>query len=123
MKTKILHLVLAVLFVLFAVVQLNDPDPLRWFLIYLLIAGIFAFGAFDRYNQYPIYLGMALCIGAFIILIPGFIDWVQMGMPSITSSMKATEPHIELTREFLGIVISLAALGYQYRRMRKISGQ
>ena len=37
---RVLHGALAVLFVLGAVVQLNDPDPLRWVVIYLAAAAV-----------------------------------------------------------------------------------
>ena len=43
-------------------------------------------------------------------MLPGLIDWVLTGMPSIVSSMKATEPHIEVVREFLGLLIAVVSL-------------
>ena len=116
---KIFHIVLSVLFVLFAVVQVNDPDPWAWVTMYAFVAGNFAFAAFQKFNRYAIWGGMLVCVVWFFTLIPDFIDWVNMGMPSITSSMKAEEPHIELTREFLGLLICLIALGYLHFRMRK----
>ena len=37
---RVVHGVFAALFVLGAVVQLNDPDPLRWVVIYLAAAAV-----------------------------------------------------------------------------------
>ena len=53
------------------------------------------------------------------MLLPDFIDWIQNGAESITQSMKAEKPHIELTREFLGLLICALALGFHYRKAPK----
>jgi hypothetical protein len=45
-------------------------------------------------------------------LLPDFINWVKMGAPTITGSMKAESPFVELTREFLGLVICFAGLSF-----------
>ena len=111
---KILNIVLAVLFVIFAVVQLNDPDPWAWVSLYLLVAGVAGFAAFGKYNRYVIWAGLAVSIIWLGILIPEFVRWVQMGMPSITESMKAEEPHIEYTREFLGLFLCIGLLVFEY---------
>ena len=38
MRRKIINSIVGLLFVLFAVVQLNDPDPLKWVIIYGFVA-------------------------------------------------------------------------------------
>jgi hypothetical protein len=45
-----------------------------------------------------------------LTLLPGFINWLRMGMPTITGSMKAEEEHIEVVREFLGLFLALLAM-------------
>jgi hypothetical protein len=40
----------------------------------------------------------------------GMLEWARMGFPTITGSMKAEEPHIEVVREFLGLLIAVLAL-------------
>lgn len=112
---KTLHLILAGLFVLFALVQINDEDGWKWMVLYLFIAGILAYGAWERRDRNVIGAAIGLAGIWFLTLIPDFIEWVRMGMPTIVSSMTAEAPHIELTREFLGLLISLAALIWQYR--------
>lgn len=55
------------------------------------------------------------------ILIPDFISWIQDGMPSITESMKAEKKHIELTREFLGLLLILGVLIFHFVQGRKVN--
>ncbi|MEM6879545.1 MAG: transmembrane 220 family protein, partial [Bacteroidota bacterium] len=49
-----------------------------------------------------------------LIRVPDLVDWIRQGAPSIVEEMKAEAPHIELTREFLGIGICLLVLGAYY---------
>lgn len=112
---KTLHIIVALLFVLFAVVQYNDPDGWKWILMYLFVAGIVGFSAFGRRDRTVVLAGIGISGIWMLTLIPDFIKWVQMGMPTIVDKMKVEAPHIELTREFLGLVIILIALWWQYR--------
>lgn len=116
---KTLHIVIAVLFVLFAVVQYNDADGWKWILMYLFVAGIIGFAAAGRRDKTVVLSAIGISGIWMLTLIPDFIEWVQMGMPTIVGKMKAEAPHIELTREFLGLVIILAALWWQYRLAKK----
>ena len=116
---KIVSLVLAALFFTSAAVQFNDPDPLFWVTLYGATGVIAVFAAFDRYNPWIILLGMAACAYEAYVFFPGFYTWVTDGMPSITESMQAESPYIEMVREFLGIIITLAALTFFYIRARR----
>lgn len=116
---KILQLVLALLFFLFALVQYNDPDPVGWILIYGFVAGVCAFAAFGRWNRIVILAGMGITLVWVLSLVPAFLAWVRMGMPTITGSMKAEAPHIELMREFSGLFLCLVVLIFQYIQARK----
>ena len=109
---KLFNIFLVILFVLFAVVQYNDPDPWAWIALYTFVAVVSGFAASGRYNRYVLLGGLAICLIWMITLVPDFISWIKMGAPTITGSMKAEEPHIELTREFLGLLVCGAALGY-----------
>lgn len=115
---KIFNVILAVLFVLFAVVQLNDPDPWAWVVLYGLVALISGLAAFGIYRLWAIVAGMVICVVWMATLLPDFIAWIQMGTPNIAGKMKATEPHIELTREFLGLFIAGVALVWHFFRAR-----
>lgn len=116
---KIFNLILSIIFVLFAIVQYNDPDPWAWIALYFYVALISGLAAFRRYHRYATLGGLAVCAIWMATLIPDFVNWIQMGMPTITGSMKAEEPHIELTREFLGLVVCIAALVFQFFQQKK----
>lgn len=122
---KIFNLFLAVLFFLFAAVQLNDTpgDILFWFMIYALIAFISAFAAFNKYNMWAILLGLAVVVFELFRKFPTFATWIGEGMPSIIAEMKATTPYVELAREYLGLVICLAVLIFHYVRFSRIRRQ
>ena len=95
---KYIYLVLALMFVLFALVQYNDPDPYIWAPYYLLIAAI-CFIQF-RQRKYPwlVWSALLLTIAWSAFYIPDVIDYFKMGEPNIM-------------REFLGLVICLITLG------------
>lgn len=116
---KIFNLFLTLLFALFAAVQFNDPDPWGWALMYGFVAAVCGFAAFGRFHAYALYLGLGIALIWMATLLPGFINWIKMGMPTITGSMKAESPHVELTREFLGLVLCILVLGWQWRRARQ----
>ena len=117
---KAFNLFLAVLFLVFAIVQYNDPDPWIWIILYIFVATVSGFAAFGIYRKWVLIAGIGLCAIWMATLLPDFINWIKMGMPTITGQMKATEPHIELTREFLGLFIVLATLGLHYYRSQQV---
>jgi len=117
---KIFNFILAGLFLLFAGWQLNDPDSFLWVIWYAFIAGICAFAAFGKYNTWLNRVAIFASIAWMATLIPDFIEWLKMGAPTITGAMKAEAPHIELTREFLGLLISLGILIFQFSSGKKV---
>jgi len=60
--------------------------------------------------------GLVLCIAGICWYLPDFITWLNTGMASITDSMKAASPYIELVREFLGLVLVFFTLWWLYRK-------
>ena len=109
---KITNIILSILFVLFAIVQYNDPDPWLWIALYLFMALISGLAAANMYPSWVIRGGMLGCVIGLGMLLPDFIDWLNTGAESITQSMKAEQPHIELTREFFGLLICALTLGF-----------
>ncbi len=114
-----LSLFIAAIFALFAYFQLNDPDPERWVILYGAMALLWVAAAFDRYFLPLIYIVLLASAIWMISLLPDFIDWLQTGAESIVGSMKAEQPHIELTREFLGLLIVIFALESLRRKARR----
>ena len=116
---KFFNIFFSVVFISFAVVQYNDPDPYLWVPIYLYPALL----CFLKFIQKPIptlaYWAGFLVFGAYAIYkmfdTNGIIDWVQFHNASnIASSMKAEKPWIEESREFFGLLIILIVLGINY---------
>src|SRR5688500_13553011 len=119
---KIFNLILASLFFLFALLQFNDSpgDILFWVLIYLLVSGISAFAAFNRYNMWVIVLGIGVVVYQLFRMFPAFAPSLNSGMPSLYGSMKPSSPHVELVREFFGLFVCLVVLIYHYVRYTKV---
>lgn len=109
---KIAFWVLAVVFTLFALVQYNDPDPLLWATLYGGVAVHFTLAALGKLNRPALWLWLGISIAWMLTLAPAFFAWLGMDMPNIAGSMKAEEPHIELTREFLGLLVAALACGW-----------
>lgn len=117
---KITNLILSVLFVVFTVVQYNDPDPLSWMVAYGFMALLFGFAAAQKTNKKILVGTFLLFVIWSIIFIPDFIFWLKNGSPSIASEMKTDEPHIELVREFLGLIICLGGLTFLLWQNKKL---
>jgi asparagine N-glycosylation enzyme membrane subunit Stt3 len=107
---KNIYFVISGLFLLFAIVQWNDPDPLIWMIFYGVMSLIYILLALGK--KFAFYLSVLMLITCIIymgFILPEIIKWIKDGMPSIVQSMKATIPTIEYTREFLGLLLCLIA--------------
>ncbi len=109
---KIFNLVLALMFLLFAFVQINDPDPVIWILIYGIMAVSCVLAAFRRY--YPPATLVLLVIFAIYGLSygPGLIEWMKSDNKWMLFSdiAKMEYSYIEESREFLGLLIAILVL-------------
>ena len=117
---SILYWFLAIIFLLFAVVQYNDPDPIQWMLLYGGVAVHFVLAALGRLYRPAVRLWLLAALIWSAFLAPDFVNWVRMGMPSIVRTMKAETPWVELTREFLGLLIAATACGWLLWRTRPL---
>jgi multisubunit Na+/H+ antiporter MnhB subunit len=105
------NLIIAIVFVLFALVQYNDPDWYIWGPVYLIPAYFF-YKPETAKNNALVYLpiiGFALWAASYV---PAFINWIYHGTPTITGTMKADRPEVELMREFFGLIICIVGLLY-----------
>ena len=115
---RFVHLLIAGLFFLAAYWQLNDPDPELWVAAYGAVAVLAVYSAFKPTPR-MIVLVLATVLGVWwATYLSDFISWVGDGFPTITGSMKAESPYVELVREFLGLTLTLGALGWYYSRSR-----
>lgn len=118
---KITNLVLAVMFLLFAFVQVNDPDPLLWIVIYGVMAAVCVMAAFRYYLKPLLWILLAGFIVYMVILIPGMQEWMAQPEKSVLfdEGMKMQHLYIEESREFLGLLICVIVVVVQIVRSRK----
>lgn len=117
---KFINLLLGLIFILFAAVQYNDPDPLVWMAMYLAVAYVCIFAAFGKYHRYALWAILLVNSIWMLLCVPDFLEWIKMGSPNIASEMKATTPYIENTREFLGLFICWLVLIWHTFRQNKL---
>jgi len=121
---KISNLIFAIIFIAFAALQYNDPDPILWASIYLytVILCIMAY----RNKFYPSLniLGIAMYLVYAMYLFfdkNGVINWATVHHgENIASTMKAEQPWIEETREFGGLVMLIVVLLLNYLKGIKL---
>lgn len=119
---RVLNLVWTGIFILFAILQYNDPDPWRWIPIYGLSAFLCYRYASGSMPQQATLLVIFFCIAYGIYLFmgtDGVFSWAtEHQRENLVQSMKATKPWIENTREFGGLLIIILVLGFNYLRHR-----
>lgn len=120
---RILNFVLAVMFLAFAFLQINDPDPLLWILVYGIMAVICILAAFDIYSMKFLIAITVLLVGFSFVYIPGVLDWLKTENKAdlFSEEMKASHPYIEESREFLGLMICVAVMVFYIFRARRKS--
>lgn len=101
---KIATGVISMLFMVFAGLQYNDPDPEVWISLYAVCAGIGIWLIFKPISWWL----LAICTGLY--LVGGILLW-PTEFHGLTGKM--SEHHsIELARESLGLFICAGALVY-----------
>ncbi|MEI9921377.1 MAG: transmembrane 220 family protein [Bacteroidota bacterium] len=113
---KILKIFFAVLFLLFALVQINDPDPLLWIVVY---GSMMVVSVMSIYNRYPLQIMVVMASGFLIMTIiyfDGFKTWFDSADRSLLFDdlAKMQFPYIEEAREFLGLLICIAVLIFYF---------
>ena len=118
---KIFNFILALLFALFAIVQYNDPDPLRWIVLYGFVAFISLMAGFGRYYPWMNWLGIIICVIWSATLFPSIRELVgEHNTSDLIESMQATKPYIEGSRESLGLLLSAIILVFHLYRHKRI---
>jgi len=118
---RILSFILAVMFVVFAFVQVNDPDPIIWILIYGVMAVICVLAAFGIYPR-KFMIGLAIAYTLYsIYYFPGVREWLQHDEKSLLfdNLAKMEFSYIEESREFLGLMICVIVLIFYLIKSRK----
>lgn len=118
---KIINFVLALIFLLFAFVQINDPDPIVWILIYGNMAVLCVLAMFKM--RFVYWLGASIVLYSIYaaLLVNGAWEWLQSPDRSLLFDdiAKMQYPYIEETREFLGLIICITAAVFHLLSNRK----
>ncbi len=117
--SSILNAALTLIFLLFALVQLNDPDPAIWFSIYLLTAVLCAVSIFREIPLALLYgFGLVMLFYASIHL-EFAIEWLMSEDKSeLFGEMQEDKYYLEGTREFLGLLIALTTLVFLIKQQK-----
>ena len=118
-QNKIKNLILFILFVIFAVLQLNDPDGKLWFSIYFIVSLICLYNTFKPVPKSILILSIIALMSYSVFHFSLFINYLNTeNKEEIFGEMVYDKPYLEGTREFIGLL--LAALGIMYQiKIRK----
>ena len=125
---KIVNLVLAAMFVVFASLQVNDPDPVVWILIYGAMAVTCVLAAFRRY-YIPSYIVLFVIYIAYSFSsLPSVLRWLRSEDKAMLfdNVAKMQNLYIEESREYLGLMICVVVLimnfaVWQIHRRRRLN--
>ena len=126
---KFFNVLFCVIFIIFAALQYNDPDPYIWMPIYLYSAVLCGLAANNKFYPTAYWIGIiayALYAAYEFFAKDGVLDWIQQHhAENIAQTMKAETPWIEETREFFGLVILIAVLliNYFYSRSKSLKNK
>ena len=120
---RLFNLIFFILFVLFAVLQYNDPDPWIWIPIYGYAAVLCLLAFRRKYYPAAYLIGIVVYLGYAVYLFftkDGVLDWAtEHNAESLVQTMKAEKPWVEDTREFGGLLILIVVLTINYFYSRK----
>ncbi|MBT1688914.1 transmembrane 220 family protein [Dawidia soli] len=109
---RILNFVLAVMFLIFAFLQVNDPDPVLWILVYGVMAVFCVMAMFAYYPRKVLWGALIAALAYSVIYFPGVQEWWQTSEHSALFDNVAKMEHlyIEESREFLGLMICVIVI-------------
>jgi MFS superfamily sulfate permease-like transporter len=111
--SRVIHGVMALVFITFAVVQYNDPDGWKWGIIYLMVAVIPLHKLFGKHwPSYTIGMTTAMILGL-IFNAHQVYSWIDAGKPAFIDYEPTDIQAVEDIREYLGIFIC-AIVGIVY---------
>ena len=104
---------------LFALIQINDPDPLQWAAVYLVCCGIWI-GEYFRIRWWWLNLTAFLTMLVWAVtLSPAMGEWLGSGSVSdLFQGLRADRPYIEEVNEMLGLLVASGPLGLLVWRHR-----
>lgn len=124
---KVFNLSFVFIFIVFAALQYNDPDPYIWVPIYMYTAILCWFAFRNKFYTTAYILGIIVYAVYAIYKVfdqNGLLDWIDKhNAEDIAATMKAEKPWIEESREFFGLLILIVVLSINliYARRKKRS--
>ena len=124
---KVFNLIFCILFIGFAALQYNDPDPYVWIPIYMY-AAVLCWLAFQK-KYFPLaYLAGIIVYAAYAVYLffdkNGVWDWITKHHgENIVETMKADKPWIEESREFFGLAILIIVLLINFFYAKRMNSQ
>jgi hypothetical protein len=117
---KYIKLILAAVFGFGAIVQVNDPDPLVWILMYGVASAMCVYSMI-RPAVYgpPVVVGLIALVWA-ITLAPGVVGDIPFG--DMFSAWEMKDTGIEQSREMYGLLLiaaSMLGIAYANKRTRR----
>ena len=111
MRAKVISIIIFIVFSLFAYWQVNDSDPGLWVTIYGLIALVSLLRLFGVYSRPITSLFMIACLVYSFWYIGGFFEWLGSDEKGkVFGTMTPEYPYVELTREYLGLLMAFFGL-------------
>jgi hypothetical protein len=109
---RVVNFLLAIVFLVFAFLQINDPDPLIWILIYGAMAVVCVMAIFSYYPLRFMILLLVAYVGYSFFYIDGVTEWLKQENKAALFDNVAKMEHlyIEESREFLGLMICIGVL-------------
>ena len=114
---RVLDLVIAALFFVFAGLQFDDPDPVYWVAAYGGTALVALGKALGRYSEFWAAVTIGGVIAGVIYAVPGVLNFIDFGnFDELVGGMTATKPYVESSREFAGLLLALIVLASYVKR-------
>lgn len=115
---KVFNIFFCIIFIVFAGLQYNDPDPFVWVPIYMYTSVLCLLAAKNRYYIKAYLFGIIVYTLYAVYKVfdaNGLLDWIgKHHAANIAETMKAEQPWIEESREFFGLMILIAVLAINY---------
>ena len=110
-RLKIIDPIFALVLLSFAVIQLNDPDPLFWFSLYAICALGPLITIFQPFNHPLFWIGVGFCLAGVAVTLSGGLDYLKYASQEpLMQEMDVEKPYIEQAREVIGAFVSLVII-------------
>jgi general stress protein CsbA len=115
---KVFNIFFCIIFIVFAGLQYNDPDPYVWVPIYMYTSVLCWLATKQRYYKKAWLFGITVYTLYALYKVfdaNGLLDWIDKHhAANIAATMKAEQPWIEESREFFGLIILIVVSAINY---------